>query len=69
VSDNAYLVGLRLSGKKVVVVGGRDRIPGIVEVAVAELPERQRDSVHCFDGRRGTAGDDVYVSAVGDQQR
>jgi hypothetical protein len=54
-------------GVDVRVVGGGDRIPGAVEVFVAELPERQGDSRHAFDGRGGAAGDDVHVRAVGDQ--
>ncbi len=56
-------------GVHVRIVGGRDRIPRAVEVFVAELPERQRDSRHAFDGRGRAAGDDVHVGAVGDQQR
>ena len=56
-------------GVDVRVVGGRDRVPGAVEVSVAELPERQGDSRHALDGRGGTAGDDVHVGTVGNQQR
>ena len=56
-------------GVDVRVVGGRDRIPGAVEVSVAKLPERQGDSRHALDGRGGAAGDDVHVGTVGDQQR
>ena len=52
------------------VVGGRDRIPGAVEVPVAKVAQRQGDSASiALDGRGGAAGDHVHVGAVGDQQR
>ena len=56
-------------GVDIGVVGGRNRIPCAVEIAVTELSECQRDSGHRLDGRGRAAGDDVHVRAVGDQQR
>ena len=70
-TEDVPALGLGDDGRvDVRVVGGRDRIPGTFEVAVAKLSERQGDSrAMRLDGRGGAAGDDVHVGAVGDQQR
>jgi len=69
-AEDAAAVGLgHDGGVHPRVVSGGDRIPGAVEVTVAVFAHRQGDSAHRLDGRSGAAGDDVDVSATGDEQR
>src|SRR5690606_36223211 len=60
-------------GVDVRIVGGRDHIPGALEISVAEFPEFQGDSRLLAAQRLhrggGGAGDDVDVRTAGDQQR
>ena len=51
------------------VVGGRDDIPGTLEVAVTKLSKSNVIPCHGLDRRGGGAGNDVHVGSVGDQQR
>ena len=69
-AEDATAIGLGDDGLvDVAIVGGGDRVPGSVEVAGAEVAQREGDSLEGFDSRGRRPGDDVDVGSIGEQQR